>query len=234
MNRLNVIQLIIDAKRAKNYLEIGVSTGWLFFKIKASQKIAVDPYFAFPWFNKIRRYFRLHPAIYFETTSDTFFEKYSKTLNDIGGIDVAFVDGLHTYEQAYTDVLNCLKYLNPGGVILMHDCNPPNEACAWPAKNIVEYRKLASTGQIPGYLNSWNGDVWKAIVRLRSEHKDLVVGTLDLDWGIGFVYRGKPKEQLNFNKEEIDKLTYSDLSQGRTQLLGLLPPVSLSNIIDSL
>ncbi len=234
MNRLSIIQQIIDAKKAKNYLEIGVSTGWLFFKVKASQKIAVDPHFIFPWYNKVRRYLKLYSTRYYEMTSDNFFEKNANAIKDIGGIDVAFIDGLHTYEQAYTDVLNCLKYLNPGGIILIHDCNPPNEACAWPAKNIVEYRKLASTGYIPGYLNSWNGDVWKTIVRLRSEHDDLVVGTIDLDWGIGFVYRGHSKEKLMFTEDEIEAMTYNDLAQNRTLLLGLQAPLTLANIIESI
>ena len=45
MNRLEVIQGIIDKKRAKIYLEIGVYDGRLFLKVRAGRKIAVDPKF---------------------------------------------------------------------------------------------------------------------------------------------------------------------------------------------
>lgn len=230
MNRLTIIQECINQKQLSNYVEIGVSTGWLFFKVKSKFKIGIDPNFNFPWYNQIRRYF---PNIKcFEVTSDEFFAKKSQILKKTGGIDIAFVDGLHTYEQAYRDVVNCLPNLNDGGIIFLHDCNPPNKACGWPAKNIAEYRHLASSGQIPGYLNSWNGDVWKAIVRLRSQHPDLIVGTLDVDWGIGFVYKGSSSDQLPYKNSDIDNMTYEDFEKNRQLLLGLQPPLYLHKIIE--
>ena len=42
MERLNVIQTVVDMTRAKTYLEIGVASGAVFFRVKARQKIAVD------------------------------------------------------------------------------------------------------------------------------------------------------------------------------------------------
>ena len=200
MNRLTIIQKFANQLNAQTYLEIGVSTGWLFFKVKVPYKIAVDPKFALPWYNILRRLLNYRSNTFFETTSDSFFEKHSDILKKLGGVDVAFIDGLHTYEQAYHDVLNTLPFLSNGGIILMHDCNPPNEACAFPAKNIYEYRKLASEGLIPGYLNSWNGDVWKAIVKLRSQHPELKTGVLDLDWGIGYVYKIDKKMETPYNQ----------------------------------
>lgn len=230
MNRLTILQECIDRKQSSNYLEIGVSTGWLFFKIKSKFKVGVDPKFNFPWYNQVRRYFTGVKC--FEMTSDVFFAQKASFLNKVGGIDIAFVDGLHTYEQAYRDVLNCLPYLNDGGIIFLHDCNPPNEACGRPAKNIAEYRHMAASGQIPGYLNSWNGDVWKSIVRLRSQHPDLIVGTLDIDWGLGFVYKGLSSNQLSYKNSDIDDMTYEDLEKNRQTLLGLQPPLHFHKIIE--
>lgn len=234
MNRLTVLQKLIEQKQAKTYLEIGVSTGWLFFKIKAPAKVAVDPHFAFPWYNKVRRLTHAGHSKFYEETSDAFFEKHADVLKEIGGVDVAFVDGLHTWDQAYRDVLNVLPYLNPGGIILMHDCNPPNEACAYPAKDINEYRKIAATGAIPGYLNSWNGDVWKAVVQLRAQHQDLVAGTIDLDWGIGFVYRGSNNNPLPYSLSDLQSMTYTDLEKDRKNLLGLVPPSYAASLINHL
>lgn len=212
-------------------MEIGVSTGWLFFKVNVSHKIGIDPHFNFNWYNQIRRFFKIQSSEYYEMTSDHFFAHHAMDLEKTGGIDIAFVDGLHTYQQAYRDVIHCLRYLNPGGIIFLHDCNPPNEACGWPAKDIIEFRQLAAKGEIAGYLNAWNGDVWKAIVRLRSAHPDLCVGTIDIDWGIGYVYKGYPKERLEISESDIENLNYRDLEKRRKELIGLSHPNKLNELL---
>ena len=45
MDRIKVIQSIVDKIKARMYLEIGVEFGTTFFYIKANRKIAVDPEF---------------------------------------------------------------------------------------------------------------------------------------------------------------------------------------------
>jgi hypothetical protein len=52
------------------------------------------------------------------------------------------------------DVTNALRVLEPGGTIVMHDCNPQHEASAH--------------HETPPPASFWNGDVWKAFVRLRA------------------------------------------------------------------
>ena len=47
MNRLDVIQALMTQKGLKNYLEIGVENGHIFFRIKSRFKVAVDPKFIF-------------------------------------------------------------------------------------------------------------------------------------------------------------------------------------------
>ena len=56
-------------------------------------------------------------------TSDEYFE--SNYSNDM--FDVVFIDGLHEAFQTYRDILNALHVLRPGGMILVHDCNPPGQ-----------------------------------------------------------------------------------------------------------
>ena len=63
-------------------------------------------------------------------TSDEFFAKASLPFR----FDVVFIDGLHTYEQSRKDAENALGVIVEGGVIIMHDCNPPNAAAAQPAQ----------------------------------------------------------------------------------------------------
>ena len=86
----------------------------------------------------------------FYETSDMFFEKHATELFSKDPLNVAFVDGLHTWEQTYQDVLNCLNYLSDNGVILMHDCNPPTAATAHPAES---WQAAAEMG-LPGL---WEG-----------------------------------------------------------------------------
>jgi len=139
---------------------------------------------------------------------------------------VIFVDGLHTYEQSLRDVINGLAHLQRGGVILMHDCNPPTEAAAYPADSI-DHAKT----ELQEYEGLWNGDVWKAIVHMRSLHPDLEVFVLDCDHGIGVVRRGKPHDTLSYSADQIKRLSYKDLELNRTRFLNLKPPGFLDGFI---
>ena len=47
MDREKVILQLMREKNLKNYLEIGVFNGHIFFRVKGNFKIAVDPEFRF-------------------------------------------------------------------------------------------------------------------------------------------------------------------------------------------
>ncbi len=210
MDRTIVLQTSIDQKHANVYLEIGVNKGANFLKIRAKTKVAVDPMF------RIADGYQSDTVNqFYEETSDEFFETQSDWLSQ-HGIDVVLIDGLHTYEQSLKDVLNCLQYLNEGGVIVMHDCNPQSKASAHPV--------LSEASQIEGWSGAWHGDVWKTIVYLRSQHPDLNVFTLDCDWGLGILSKGTPEEMLDYSDEDIASLTYEDLDKNRSKFLNLKHP----------
>ncbi|HLG03367.1 MAG TPA: class I SAM-dependent methyltransferase [Bacteroidia bacterium] len=238
MNRFNVIKQVADAVKCKTYMEIGVKSGEIFFQVKCPLKIAVDPCFNFSAWQRFKRRFILrlltgNRELFFEKTSDDFFANHSKELS--GGIDLAFIDGLHTHAQVMRDVQNTMKYLNPHGVIILHDCSPLNEAGAWPVKNLIgEVLELAAKGKINGWNGTWNGDVWKAVVQLRSELKDYNLFTLDLDWGLGILTRGKMEKNLSFNPAEIERMTYSDLEKQRELFLNLKHPAYLGEFLKQL
>jgi hypothetical protein len=229
LNRIKIIQRLIRATGAKNYLEIGVNNGACFLRLKAPYKMAVDPAFRIAAGRKLK-YFVKNPANvnnhYHEQTSDDFFRTQCAVLEEHKP-KVVFVDGLHTYEQALRDVLNSLKYLDHDGVILMHDCNPLTEVAAYPAKSIDHAKR-----SLPDYEGVWNGDVWKAIVHLRSLHADLEVFVLDCDHGIGVVRRGIPADRLNYSAEEIMNLSYVHLEADRVRLLNLKSPDSFDGFAD--
>src|SRR3981081_2288877 len=101
MDRLKAIKALMKSRRYKNYLEIGVSNGHIFFRVKCSFKIAVDPCFQFGW-SRILTKAILNPwnlfNRYFRVTSDDFFLKHAKSVIADRKIGLAFVDGMHEYE----------------------------------------------------------------------------------------------------------------------------------------
>lgn len=125
MNRISVINTILGHTGARTYLEIGVKPGLTFMQVNAEKRTGVDPGWPglkFYWYVARKRQTR-----FFKMTSDRFFEKRRPMLEK-EAIDIALVDGFHEYHQSLRDVENCLKYLSPGGAIVMHDCNPQSEA----------------------------------------------------------------------------------------------------------
>lgn len=232
MNRLVVIQSIIDKIKANNYLEIGVQHGKVLTKIKCENKVGVDPCFKLSNHKKIKNTLGISKFKAFPITSDEFFQKHAEKILK-NGIDVAFVDGLHNYEQSFKDVENCLKYMNKNGVIIIHDCSPLSAAGAYPVKkSIDEMLELANKGDLPGWNGSWNGDVWKTLVHQRIIKSDLDIFTLNLDWGLGIITEGKNNKIKNCTVAELKDADYSFLEKNREELLNLKPPKYLYEYLD--
>jgi hypothetical protein len=226
MTRIEVLNAIIKKKSVKNYLEIGVNRGKCLFNIKGAEKrFAVDPFFNFNLWKKVKAIAKNTDNLkneYFEVTSDAFFAENANLLVE-NKIDLAFIDGLHTYEQSLKDTLNTLNHLNENGVIVLHDCNPLDELAAFPANSIDDARK--ELAQLPNWKNIWNGDVWKTIVYIRKNHPELSAFVLNTDHGLGFVYK---KERTNlpdvFNSfDTIDDLDYAFFDTNRNDLIDLKP-----------
>ncbi len=230
MKRLQLIQELFKLTAFDTYLEIGCYRGRTFFPVDAKRKIAVDPFFhllfkkdAVIWVFKSFKNIRNR---YFELESDCFFKEKQSFLNSISPIDVALIDGLHTFETSLNDVINTLNYLNRKGVIIMHDCYPPNKAAALATKHFPTKAEQEAVG---GWTGAWCGDVWKTIVYLRRAHSDLLSAcVIDTDNGLGIV-RFKANvigNTLLLNTDlyaEIDSMTYDDLMLDLKGLLDLQP-----------
>lgn len=216
MLRTDVIQDILIKKKADTYLEIGVAKGDNFFPLNAKQKIAVDPRFRFKLRKKLKWLFKNRDnlkAKYHQVGSDDYFENEKLTCP----LDVAFIDGLHSYQQSLKDVNNTLKHLKDDGVIIMHDCFPPNEASAHPATSVSD----AASMNLPGWTGQWCGDVWKTVCYLRSNRDDLKIFVLDCDCGLGVITKSENESTLDLTVEDIDKLTYNELVQNKEKYLDL-------------
>ena len=225
MNRIDLIQRLFTKVNFQTFLEIGTRSGSSFLPIRARYKIAIDPEFKIPWEKKAKWYIQ-NPnnfgSKYFEETSDDFFRLRKDYLQKVGKIDVVLVDGLHTYQASLTDVLNSLKHLNRNGVIVLHDCLPPNEAAAMPTKQFPTEEER----NIEGWTDVWNGDVWKTIVYLRQNLSDLLeVLVLDTDFGLGVVrIKNNIDTELIIDKQafdEIDRMTYAEMIPNAREILNV-------------
>lgn len=229
MRKEQILQHIIDKIRARTYLEIGVQRGKNFFKISAPRKVAVDPQFVFGYTRKLLNIRQILQHHFFQMTSDEFFNKHAPRIFNNETLDIAFIDGLHTYEQSLRDFQNCLKYLSPKGIVVLHDCNPTSPESAMYAHSPEQMRRV-----YPDAKAAWTGDVWKTIVHIRSLYAQFEVCVIDCDFGVGIVRKSHSERPLNFNSRQIQQLTYKDLENRREEFLNLKNKDYLKSIIDIL
>jgi len=208
MNRYDIINELIKKYNYKTYLEIGVrNPDDCFNLINCETKHSVDP-----------GYENNENQVDYQYTSDTFFKLLeNKGLNLLTTYkwDVIFIDGLHISNQVEKDILNSLNHLSENGVIVLHDCNPHN---LWMARE--DYI-------IDGIAHGWNGTVWKSIYKLRATRPDLFVCTVDTDYGIGIVKRGK-QECCDFNNSFYE---YRHFETNKKEYLNLISIEEFKNLL---
>lgn len=186
MNRIQIINTLIERNNYKTYLEIGVNTpaqpGYSHESIKVAVKHGVDP----------------NVDTTYKMTSDDFFATNTTTY------DIIFVDGLHIFEQAHRDIENSLKILNEGGTIVVHDCNPVHE---------ITQRPIRAS-------SVWHGDVWKAILKLRTERGDISIYTIDADEGCAIIQKGS--QELYAPEKNTDTYSYNYFRKNKVAILHLI------------
>ena len=147
----NVLNWIHKILQPANYLEIGVHKGISLEQAdRETPCIGVDPA------PNIEH--ELSPAVtLYELTSDEFFARYDLTDLLGGPVDLAFIDGLHLFEQVVRDFINVERHSSPSTVVLLHDCLPLDEATASRERTTDFY----------------SGDVWKATLAIHRLRPDL-------------------------------------------------------------
>ncbi len=142
--------------RPERYLEIGVFKGeTLALARPGTQAIGVDPA---PRPEAARAYAAATTIL--RMTSDACFANDAPQI--AGKIDLAFIDGLHLFEQVLRDVINVERCCQPGSVIVLHDTLPVAQAAT---------ARLRRTSH-------WCGDVWKIVPCLRRHRPDLAMLTI--------------------------------------------------------
>jgi hypothetical protein len=132
-------------------------------------------------------------------TSDEFFAANQETF------DIIFVDGLHQYAQVKTDLRNSIEVLNEGGVILVHDCLP------------LTYR-----AQLPFPAGgAWNGDVWKALVEIRTQ-PDVDAAVCLIDHGVGIITRRANRRVLDLGTDRFIDLRFKEFVEKYAEWLNII------------
>lgn len=205
----DLLKLFHETLSVKTYAEIGVREGTSLALAKPDAgAIGIDPW---PRINsKIKARTKLFPI-----TSDQFFESYDllAELNTVR-LDLAFVDGLHRFEQVLKDFINIERYSDPETIVLVHDCLPVA-------------RLTATSEQITDF---WCGDVWKIIPCLREYRPDLIVGVIPTrPSGLGVITNLDPGASIlrdSFNeiveRYQDKKLNYNYLDLGENNVLAMV------------
>jgi Methyltransferase domain len=145
-----VLQWVHRTLRPPLYIEIGVNDGAsLKFTKSGTKSIGIDPY---PRSEPMRN------VEIFSMTSDEFFEKVEAGhIKGAHAFSLAFIDGLHTYDQALRDFVNLEKISSAESVIMLHDCIPLDVISA----------------SNPRASHFYTGDVWKTLLIIARNRPDL-------------------------------------------------------------
>lgn len=194
MNSTKVINKLIADNGYESYLEIGIYDGKNFKSVKCRSKYGTDPYLP----DSLKKDDGL-----FDMTSDDFFTLCDSIISD-AKFDLIFIDGDHEAEQVEKDIVNAYKELNKGGMILLHDCNPPT------------YESQV----VPRIQGEYCGTVWRAVVGLIKEYGAKIdTGYFDDPHGLFAIYKtGRFAVKEGFTDYEM---TYEEFDSRRKELLGI-------------
>ena len=168
-SRTDVINRCARLINANNYLEIGVrNPEHNFTKVQVKRKTSVDPGLEF----------KENPVTHV-LTSDEFFQLWKN--NAMVPFDLIFIDGLHLAEQVSRDIQNAISMSTDSGIIILHDCNPPNQYFARENYLVINPAK-----------GSWNGTTYKAAWEYAFTGK-YEMRIVDCDMGVGVIQKSKSK-----------------------------------------
>lgn len=156
---LEVLERLHSNLRPATYLEVGTLSGSS-LALAQCASIAVDPRFALE-----KEVLASKPAcLFFQMSSDAFFQQYNPRMLFGRAVDVVFLDGLHYAEVLLRDFINAERYVKRNSIIALHDCVP-------------QHRDWTTRSILPGA--AWAGDVWKVPLILKKYRPDIEMITID-------------------------------------------------------
>jgi hypothetical protein len=171
-----VLSRFHEELRPKVYIEVGVLYGEsLALARPPTRAIGIDPR------PDIQVKFEAPTTIY-PMTSQEFFT--SVNFVEAAGqptFDLAFLDGLHTFDNTLRDFIGVERRAGPNSVVLVHDCIPLDA-------------ETSTREQLTGF---WSGDVWKLVLCLKKYRPDLAIGCVaTAPTGLGVISRLDPNSTV--------------------------------------
>lgn len=153
-----------DWLQPKSYIEIGVHVGASIAHAKPpTVVVGIDPQPRL--IDAPKTVCKIFPL-----TSDDYFRVRDPRLDmEMETVDLAFIDGMHLFEQALRDFINIERVSSPTTIVLIHDTFPIDALT-------TEREPSWNIGGIGTPF--WTGDVWKIIPCLREFRPDLYVFTI--------------------------------------------------------
>lgn len=220
----NLINMIAKVRKLSGaYLEIGVENGLTFEAVSLTKKLGVDPsprcVSTFITFN----------AKLVELESDNFFAK-NETI-----FDIAYLDGLHTYEQTLRDLINTFKVVSVSGVIIIDDTIPIDEYSALPSQKEAYKSRLEFSNSDE---TSWHGDVFK-VVSVVSEWnisflRIATVTNLSNPKTVLWIDKGHTWLEVKQMIQEVDAMKFTYLSEFFAGIPAKFVPTTRSNLFATL
>ena len=205
---LKWLERVHNALRPETYLEIGVAKGQSIACARPpTRAIGIDPE------PRINVALKTETHIFCET-SDAFFARHGLApLLNGKPLTLAFIDGLHVFQQSLKDFMNVEAVCGPRSVILFHDTVPLNEVTQRPDRQRTFY----------------TGDVWKTVLCLKHYRPDLNILTVATPWtGLTVVTRLNPESRVLVENQDaaiaqFSDMTYSEIENNLDAALNLVP-----------
>lgn len=189
------------------YLEIGVALGRsLALALPPTVAVGVDPE------PRLEQQPVVEAHICALTSDDFFAQGAPFSMTSLSTVDMAFIDGLHVFEQAFKDFINTERHCRGESVIFIHDCMPIDEVSA---------RRERET-------NVWSGDVWRLIPVLKKYRPDLALATIAAQpTGLGVVTNLDPDSTVladNYDAivQEFSQMPYAEVEADKRGVLSAI------------
>lgn len=154
---LKWLERLHAALAPQTYLEIGIARGLSLSYARApTRAVGVDPE------PTINAPLKAETHIFCETSDVFFAERRLTPLLNGQPLALAFIDGLHIFQQSLKDFMNVEAVCGPGSVVLIHDTAPLDEPTQRPDRQRQFY----------------TGDVWKTVLCLKHYRPDLDIFTI--------------------------------------------------------